>query len=133
MFAIVSRCGGELEDSMVMSTEGSEGRVRLQGSLTVRDAKQVHGLLQDAISASREVEVDVREVSSVDVSIIQLIASARKSAEQCGRKLVLLTGSSGAFEATLAKTGFLGDDGACRDADEAFWAGSGSPTAGVVA
>jgi anti-anti-sigma regulatory factor len=111
--------------------EGSEGRVRLQGSLTLRDAKQLQGLLQDAISASREVEVDVREVSGVDVSIIQLIASARKSAEQRGRNLTLVTGSGGAFQATLAKTGFLGDDGACRNTDEAFWAGSRPQATGI--
>ncbi|MGW1420917.1 STAS domain-containing protein [Bradyrhizobium manausense] len=108
---------------MKISVGDSEGRVRLQGSLTLRDAKQVQGLLLDAISASREIEIDVSDVSSIDVSIIQLIVSARKSAEQRGRKLTLATGSSGAFRATLAKTGFLGDDGSCRRVDEEFWAG----------
>lgn len=118
---------------MNMSARGSEGRVQLQGSLTLRDAKQVQGLLQEAISASREVEIDVRDVSGIDVSIIQLIISARKSAEQRGRKLVLVTRPDGAFRAMLAKAGFLGEDGACRHADEEFWINSRSQTAGMVA
>jgi anti-anti-sigma regulatory factor len=117
---------------MDMSAQSSEGRVQLQGSLSLRDARRLHGLLQDAISASREVQVDLREVSAVDVSIIQLIASARKSAEQRGRKLTLVTGSSGAFEATLAKAGFLGGDGTCRNTDEAFWIGSRPQATGAV-
>jgi anti-anti-sigma regulatory factor len=75
---------------MDMSAESSQRCVRLHGSLTLRDAKQVCGLLQEAINSSRQVEVDVSEVSSVDVSIIQLIASARKSVEQRGRKLLLM-------------------------------------------
>ncbi|MBR0716898.1 STAS domain-containing protein [Bradyrhizobium liaoningense] len=118
---------------MSISAGESEGRVRLQGCLTLRDAKQVQGLLLDAISAYREVEIDVSDVSSIDVSIIQLIASARKSAEQRGRKLSLATGSGGAFRATLAKVGFLGDDGACRHADEEFWTGGGLQKAGIGA
>ncbi|MBR0830216.1 STAS domain-containing protein [Bradyrhizobium manausense] len=118
---------------MNISAGGSEGRVRLQGSLTLRDAKQVQGLLLDAISASREVEIDVSDVSSIDVSIIQLIVSARKSAEQRGRKLALATESNGAFRATLAKAGFLGDDGACRHVDEEFWTGGGLQKTGIGA
>jgi anti-anti-sigma regulatory factor len=118
---------------MDISAGDSEGRVRLQGSLTLRDAKQVQGLLQDAISASREVEVDVSDLSGIDVSIIQLIVSARKSAEQRGRKLALATGSSSAFMATLAKAGFLGDDGACRHVDEEFWTGGALQKSGIEA
>lgn len=117
---------------MNMSARGLDGRVRLQGSLTLRDAKQVHGLLQEAISAAREVEIDVRDVSGIDISIVQLIISARKSAEQRGRKLVLVMGPDGAFRAMLAKAGFLGDDGACRQADEEFWMNSRSQTVGMV-
>jgi anti-anti-sigma regulatory factor len=118
---------------MNISVGDSEGRVRLQGSLSLRDAKQVQGLLLDAISASREVEIDVSDVSSIDVSIIQLIVSARKSAEQRGRKLTLATGSSGPFKAALAKMGFLGDDGTCRRADEEFWTGGELQKAGSAA
>lgn len=118
---------------MNMSARGLEGRVQLQGSLTLRDAKQMQGLLLEAISASREVQIDVRDVSEIDVSIIQLIISARKSAEQRGRKLVLVTGPDGAFRAVLARAGFLGDGGARRHADEEFWISSRSQTAGMVA
>lgn len=133
MLAIVLRGEEGTENFMNMSARSSEGQVRLQGSLTLRDAKQMHSLLQAAISASREVEVDVRDVSNIDVSIIQLIVSARKSAEQRGRRLVLVTEPDGAFRAALAKAGFLGDDGACRHADEEFWMSSRSQTAGMVA
>ena len=97
--------------------------IPLEGKLALRDVTQVHQQLNDAMSAFNAVEIDVRDLADVDISIVQLVVAARKSAERFGQALNLVTKSGSAFEATLVKAGFLGADGVCRSADDRFWAG----------
>jgi anti-anti-sigma regulatory factor len=106
--------------------DGAAHSIRLEGSLGLRDAKRVHELLKNAVGGFRAVEIDVSAVEGIDISIIQLIASARKSAEQRQRMVTLSGSPAEAFTATLVKVGLLGSDGACRSTDEAFWAGRSS-------
>jgi anti-anti-sigma regulatory factor len=97
--------------------------ISLDGKLGLRDATQVHQVISDAMDAFNAVEIDLRDLTEVDISIVQLVAAARRRAELRGHSLSLLTKSGGAFEATLVKAGFLGADGVCRSAGERFWAG----------
>jgi hypothetical protein len=97
-------------------------RVPLEGKLGLRDVTQVHQLLSDALSAFKAVEIDLRGLTEVDISIVQLVVAARRSAELFGQSLSLVTKSGCAFEATLVKAGFLGAGGVCRSAGERFWA-----------
>jgi anti-anti-sigma regulatory factor len=98
-------------------------RMSLRGNLGLRDVKQVHELLSGAVNASRQIELDVREVSGMDISVIQLIAAARRSIEQRRGALVLVSEPNSAFAATLTRAGLIRADGAVRTADEGFWAG----------
>jgi anti-anti-sigma regulatory factor len=97
--------------------------IPLEGKLGLRDVAQVRQLLSDALSAFKAVEIDLRDLTEVDISIVQLVVAARSSAELFGQSLSLATKSGCAFEATLVKAGFLGTDGVCRNAGERFWAG----------
>lgn len=97
-------------------------RIPLEGNLGLRDANQVRQLLDDAVSTFNTVEVDVRDLTGIDTSIVQLVISARRSAERFGRVLNLVTKSDCLFEVTLVKAGFLGANGVCRTPDERFWA-----------
>lgn len=106
-------------------------RVVLEGALGLRDTKRIHELLRGAMGAASAVELDVSNVSDMDISIIQLIVAARKSAEQDGRTLTLVTRPNNAFATMLVKAGFLGANGASRVANEEFWAGE--PPAGEIA
>lgn len=105
-----------------LETKECVRRVVLEGSLGLRDTKKVHEMLTGAVSACDAVEVDVSEVSGIDISIIQLIQSARISARQHGRALTLVTKPNGAFAATLAKAGLLGADHR-PTFEEEFWTG----------
>jgi len=98
-------------------------RIPLEGKLGLQDVAQVHQLLSDAMNAFKAVEIDLRDLAEVDISIVQLVVAARRSAEQFGQSLSLVTKSGSAFGATLVKAGFLGADGVCRSAGERFWAG----------
>jgi ABC-type transporter Mla MlaB component len=113
------------------SPEELTRRVALQGNLGLRDVRQAYELLSDAVSAHRVVELDVREVSGIDISIIQLIAAARRSAQQRGGALTLVSKPNSVFTSILLKAGLLGADGAGRTIDEEFWAGK-LPAGGVA-
>ena len=97
-------------------------RVVLEGNLGLRDTRKVHELLTGAVGAFDAVEVDVSEVSGVDISIIQLIQSARTSASRHRRILRLVTGPNTAFAAMLVKAGLLGA-GRPPSFEEEFWTG----------
>ena len=97
--------------------------IPLEGKLGLRDVTQVRRYLSDAMSAFNAVEVDIRDIVEADISIVQVLAAARRSAELLGQSLSIVTKSGCAFEATLVKAGFLGAGGVCRSEDELFWAG----------
>ena len=97
--------------------------IPLEGKLGLRDVTQVRQYLSDAMSAFKAVEVDIRDLAEADISIVQVLAAARRSAELLGQSLSLVTKSGCAFEETLVKAGFLGVGGVCRNEGERFWAG----------
>ncbi len=111
-----------------MTTErerGSSLRIALEGRLGLRDVRATHKRLDEAMNAAAEIDVDLGAVTEIDVSHIQLLAAARKSAEQSGRTLRLNAPAGGAFHAAVVRIGLLGADGGCRRPDENFWVSAG--------
>lgn len=97
--------------------------VALQGDLGLREARQVQALLSEALGVARAVELDVRGITGLDISIVQLIAAARRSAQQRGGELTLVSEPNNVFATTVTRAGLLRADGAVRTADEGFWSG----------
>lgn len=104
-------------------------RLPLAGSFGLKDAKDVCESLRKALSTSGLVEIDVTGLAGHDISLIQLLIAARKSAERRGITLALMTAPDGALQVTLARAGLLDPDG---DTDDPFW-GVGAPSAGEAA
>ncbi len=102
---------------------GRGPRVALDGDLDLRRARDVRALLQDALADRAAVEVDVSGLTGIDVGVLQLLISARKSAEHNGMKLSLDARSSTALQAALVSAGLVGPDGNARTPEEAFWFG----------
>jgi hypothetical protein len=96
----------------------------LEGEVGLRDAGRVRDLLIEAASVPGKVELDVCAVTGVDVAVLQLVASARKSVTALGGTMTLITMPGGPFETTVAKAGLLGLDGTCRSPEEHFWRGT---------
>jgi anti-anti-sigma regulatory factor len=109
---------------------GRGPRVALDGDLDLRRARDIRALLQDALIDRAAVEIDVSGLTGIDVGVLQLLISARKSAEQHGMKLSLDARSSTALQAALVSAGLVGPDGKARTPEEAFWfGGNGSENA----
>src|SRR5579884_1049528 len=82
-------------------------RLCLDGELTIRGIEQIHGLLQDALAESACVEIDCRGASEIDLSFIQLVLAARKSAEATGKTIILVEPPAEILLETLSRAGFL--------------------------
>ncbi len=84
----------------------SERTVSLEGGRTIRNAEQTRSLLLEALCGNSPVSLDCSAVSEADLSLVQLLLSARKSAQLSGKSLTLAQPISGALHQALSKAGF---------------------------
>ncbi|HVW93343.1 MAG TPA: STAS domain-containing protein [Devosia sp.] len=96
--------------------------IELRGNLGVRDAARLAQALLQALERYAAVTVDAGALESADISILQVLAAARKSAAKAGRPLALTSGE--ALTRTLIKAGFLAADGSPATPEGAFWVGA---------
>ena len=77
------------------------------GPQTVREAEQVAGRLREALSGGGEVLLDCGRIEEVDLTFIQLVIAARKSAERDGKTLTLQSPAQGPLLKALDLAGIL--------------------------
>ena len=77
------------------------------GSQTVREAEQASAKLREALAATDEILLDCGRIEEVDLTFIQLVLAARKSAERDGKSLALLTAAQGPLLKALDLAGVL--------------------------
>lgn len=98
---------------------GSEAyAVELSGELTIRTITEVRGRVLEALRAHRSVVAQVANDAVADLSFVQLIEAARRSAEAAGQAFALGAPATGTLLETLRRGGFLSEaDGARNE----FW------------
>lgn len=94
-------------------------RVVLGGALTVREIKVIHARIAAALRQYPAVTLDCGGASAVDLSFIQLVLSARRSAQAAGKTVALAQGAQGALRAALMQAGMISDEAPVPD--QAFW------------
>lgn len=93
----------------------------LVGPLTVRAATEIHSRLVDIIRSQSSVRIDCGAATDVDLSFIQLVLAARKSAEAAGKSLALTAPASGVLLDRLKQAGLVGVADAPPVPGQAFW------------
>ncbi|MGG6892541.1 STAS domain-containing protein [Rhizobium sp. BR 315] len=95
--------------------------LRLHGPLTiktianVRDIIQVY--LQEAASLRRSLVIDIDDSEEIDLTLPQLLLSARQTADRTGVRIALNKPADGNFLTVLQRTGLL-----CGDRHkDSFW------------
>jgi ABC-type transporter Mla MlaB component len=101
-------------------SQGSH-RVTFGGALTVRHADQIHESFVDALRQSRHVVVDCAQASQVDLSFVQLVLSARRTAEAAGKRLSLAEPAAGDLLDVLRRAGLAAAPGAAAIPGQDFW------------
>lgn len=92
---------------------GTDPSIRTVGSL--RDQ------LSAAISQHNSIEIGAEQVASVDVSILQMLASAYRTAQSAGKHIFLRAAQNGPMREALVRAGFLTSDGVPLTGEGAFW------------
>ncbi len=100
-----------------MSTDATApNTLRLTGELTVRTIADTHRELASKLQNADALLIDVRKVTDVDLTFVQLIESARRSASTDGKRLTLAAPLPPPLRDLLERGGFLSaGDGA------SFW------------
>jgi hypothetical protein len=92
----------------VVPEPGSEAfAVEMSGELTIRTAADMHARLAEAFLAHDDVVASVDETADMDLTFIQLIESARRSAREAGGSFALAAPAEGGLLAILRRGGFL--------------------------
>jgi anti-anti-sigma regulatory factor len=92
-------------------------RVELTDSVDIRAIGEARQRMVDAFGRGAPIEIDLAGVSDVDLTGLQLIESARKTAAQRGLGIRLSAPAPGPVLETLRRGGFLTGDAARLD----FW------------
>ena len=78
-------------------------------SQTVTQAEETKEKLRAALDQASDVLLDCEKIEEVDLSFIQLVLAARKSADRDGKNLTLLTPARGVLLAALRRAGLEAD------------------------
>lgn len=90
--------------------------IEFVGELTIKTVAVAHQRLADAFGASRTIRADIAEDAAVDLTFVQLVESARRSARETGVAFALAAPAAGRLRETLERGGFL----TAAD-DQEFW------------
>lgn len=85
--------------------DGDIGVLTLKAEMTIETAEELKAALLQAIEQCQQVRVAVDNVKEVDLSCIQLVCSAHRTAKAAGRSVALL-GVSSVLEETIKDAGF---------------------------
>ena len=85
----------------------SRAIVQLCGEISVRTIADARQKLSDAFRHNDSIIVDVAEIAEADLTLVQLMESARRAAAEQGKHFSLSAPASGALLETLKRGGFV--------------------------
>lgn len=96
--------------------------IRAEGELTVQHAAEFKECLLDAMGKAQSVRVNLQAVEDMDVTCVQLLCSAHKTALSAGRDLVIDNEGSDLLERSIDRAGFSRSRGCAIDHnDSCLW------------
>lgn len=104
---------------------GEFGVVVLDSVVDIRTAGATQTALADALTAGGPVEIDGSGVVEADLTLIQLLLAARRTAQRRGTPLTLRQPATGALWDLLVRGGFI-DEGGDTPVDAEFWMAQGA-------
>ena len=81
--------------------------IEFAGSCKVDRAAELKQQLSAALETSAEVNVDLSRVESCDLTLVQLLCAAQKTATQSGKIVKVLGNTSGAFRNMVQESGLV--------------------------
>jgi anti-anti-sigma factor len=102
--------------------QGERGVLVLEGDLNVEHAGELKKTLLDALNSVRQVSFDVEKLTSLDLSCLQLLCSAHRTASLMGKELIQTGNSPVELEETIKSAGYPRTIGCTEDmANDCLW------------
>jgi ABC-type transporter Mla MlaB component len=79
----------------------------LEGALTIRTSEATYRSLRQAVGEHASVEIDAQGAEEIDLSFIQILLAAHKSAQAASRTVCLAGPANGSLLDTLTRAGFV--------------------------
>ena len=86
-------------------------RFELSGDLSLRDTAELKSRLTTALSDKRSLVIETDGVGGIDVSCLQVLVAAQKSANAAGMPMRLTASASGPLGRAMIAAGFHAPDG----------------------
>jgi len=99
-----SRIGGI---TYVSSKSTNATTLHLRGEQTLRTIAETHRALTAALARSANVTIDAREIAEADLTLVQLIESARRWCAREGKKVCMTSPPPESLREVLIRGGFL--------------------------
>ena len=104
--------------SAVFTGSGNKGVVTVDGDVTLRQAEEFRRVLIKALVDADEVALDMEKVEKVDLSCLQLLCSAHRSAARFKKKFAFTGCPSEALRDAVEASGFSRVTGCKLDCDK---------------
>lgn len=99
-----------------MSSQADDVVIEIAGSAGIQEIGSIHERVLTALQSDGNVVLDLEQADDTDITLVQLIESARRYAVTSGKVLALKQPAGPNIYSELERGGFLG-----RAADRMFW------------
>lgn len=103
------------------SNNVSPFHVDLDGSQIVRNIRLTYDRLSAALAGHAAIEVHCQVIAECDLSLIQVLLAAKRSADNNGKFMRLASPADGILRNALDRAGFLAAHGDGTNNDREFW------------
>ena len=87
----------------------------------IRTVAELRDRLTAAMAEHDRIVVSAEAATSVDISVLQVLASAHRTAVAAGKSITLAAPANGALQQALTRAGFLSPAGAPLTREGTFW------------
>lgn len=84
--------------NVTLEQRGAVHGLRLEGDLTIYVAATLKSTVQDALAKASELEIDLAGVTEIDTAGVQLLISAKQTANELGQVMRLVNHSATVLE-----------------------------------
>lgn len=102
-------------------TRDSVFLTKISGDAGLRGAQDVAAQLKAALASHDTVAVATADITSADITTVQLLLAARRQAIAMGKSFGLVAAPQGIFRDLLVQIGILDDAGTSATSDADFW------------
>jgi len=88
-----------------IAKQKNAGEITLSGDLTISQALEIHSLLREALESSDDVRITLQDVTAMDLSCLQLLCSAHRTAALEKKRLGFASPPPSVFRETVAAAG----------------------------